>query len=67
MAVPMTYCSQVKVKGFPWEENNTYLCDICRDDGGLCEEIKDIVEPWWEVGLAVLGKVHSRHGAQLDA
>lgn len=45
----------------------TDLCNVCRNDSHLCEEVEDVVQPSRKKGSAGLGKVETGDGAQLDA
>lgn len=45
----------------------TYLRDISRYDSRLSEEVQYVVQPWRQMGLAVLCKIHTSDRAQLDA
>jgi hypothetical protein len=67
MANPITYQHFVMCDIFVRYKAFTYLGYVCGNDGSLCEEIQNIIQPAREKEATCLSKIQSRHGTELDA
>lgn len=67
MAVPMTWRGAAVSDEETGLGRTAYFGNIGGNDGRLCEEPEEVVEPGGAVRLDVLGEVHAGDGAKLDA